>query len=518
MKPEPLRPSMAMALIAGTILFGVLLACARLLQTRSTAWWSVSSAGLYTAVAQSPLASETALPLQAAVPAGPGGTPTPDPPHTLPAIRLEPDTHLVQVGETLNAIAQQYGVSLAMLIEANGLTNPNLLEVGQTLTIPVATPQGRGPEFKIVPDSELVYGPWGNTLNIDQFIQSRGGYLASYREELEGTMQTGSQVVARVAQDFSVNPRLLLAVLEYQSGWVTQASPPPETLMYPIGIRDSWREGLYLQLAWAANNLNRGYYLWRVNGIAVWLLADGSVVPVSPTINAGTAGVQFFFSQLFGRADWEQAVSNQGLFQVYEQLFGYPFQYAVEPLIPPDLAQPNLQLPFEAGKQWAYTGGPHGGWGDGSAWAALDFAPPSDALGCIPSDEWVTAITDGLIVRSASGAVVQDLDGDGLEGTGWTILYMHIETRDRVPAGAYVRAGEWIGHPSCEGGVSTGTHLHLARRYNGEWIPADQPNLSFVLDGWVSNGYGNEYDGFLLRDGVRIEAYAGRSPDNVIYR
>jgi len=30
-------------------------------------------------------------------------------------------------------------------------------------------------------------------------------------------------------------------------------------------------------------------------------------------------------------------------------------------------------------------------------------------------------------------------DGDGLEQTGWTILYMHVETRDRVQPGRLCR-------------------------------------------------------------------------------
>ena len=176
-----------------------------------------------------------------------------------------------------------------------------------------------------------------------------------------------------------------------------------------------------------------------------------------------------------------------------------------------------MQLPFEPGNVWAFTGGPHGGWAEGSAWAALDFAPPGDAVGCVQSDDWVVAVADGVIVRAGNGAVIQDLDGDGFEQTGWIVLYMHIETRGRVQPGTRLRAGEHIGHPSCEGGVSTGTHVHLARRYNGEWIPVDQ-FIPFNLDGWISSGNGIEYDGYLTRNGVSIEAYAGRSPNNGIER
>jgi murein DD-endopeptidase MepM/ murein hydrolase activator NlpD len=129
----------------------------------------------------------------------------------------------------------------------------------------------------------------------------------------------------------------------------------------------------------------------------------------------------------------------------------------------------------------------------------------------------VVAAAEGLIVRADRGAVVQDLDGDGSEHTGWTILYMHIRSDQRVEVGSFLRAGEKIGHPSCEGGFSTGTHLHIARRYNGEWIPADQ-DLPFNLDGWISAGVGSEYDGFLKRNGQSIEAWNGRSAENEIKR
>jgi murein DD-endopeptidase MepM/ murein hydrolase activator NlpD len=215
-------------------------------------------------------------------------------------------------------------------------------------------------------------------------------------------------------------------------------------------------------------------------------------------------------------------VSVDGIFTTFSSFFGHPFDYAIEPLIPEDIEQPAMQLPFEENVDWAFTGGPHGGWGDGSAWAGLDFAPGGEGLGCIPSDLWVVAVTDGLITRSDQGRVIQDLDNDGNEGTGWVVLYMHIEARDRVHPNTFLKAGERIGHPSCEGGYSTGTHTHLARRYNGEWIPADQTQAEFgypfVMDGWVSSGNGIEYDGFLERNGESIEAWEGFYPENTIHR
>jgi LasA protease len=254
-----------------------------------------------------------------------------------------------------------------------------------------------------------------------------------------------------------------------------------------------------------------------VNGVAAWILADGAVIPVNTTINAGTAGVQQFFALLDDRANWQTAISEAGLYKTYETFFGYPFDYTIEPLVPAGILQPKMQLPFEKSVPWAFTGGPHGGWGDGSAWAALDFAPPDETLGCGQSDLWVVAIADGLVVRSRNGEVVQDLDGDGSEQTGWTILYMHMEIRDRVAEGTMLKAGQRIGHPSCEGGYATATHLHLARRYNGVWIPADQ-TLPFALDGWASRGTGIEYDGYLERNGKSVVAWDGVIETNIIQR
>ncbi|MBI3152947.1 MAG: hypothetical protein HYZ21_12490, partial [Chloroflexi bacterium] len=74
-----------------------------------------------------------------------------------------------------------------------------------------------------------------------------------------------------------------------------------------------------------------------------------------------------------------------------------------------------------------------------------------------------------------------------------------------------------IGHPSCEGGVSNAAHVHLARRFNGEWIAADGP-IPFSMNGWVSSGDGIEYNGFLTRGSQSIEAWDSANDFNLVSR
>jgi LysM repeat protein len=57
-------------------------------------------------------------------------------------------TYTVQPGDYLSAIATRYGVSSDALAAANGLSNPNLLYSGQTLTIPGAAPVKSDPPVK----------------------------------------------------------------------------------------------------------------------------------------------------------------------------------------------------------------------------------------------------------------------------------------------------------------------------------------------------------------------------------
>jgi hypothetical protein len=122
-------------------------------------------------------------------------------------------------------------------------------------------------------------------------------------------------------------------------------------------------------------------------------------------------------------------------------------------------------------------------------------------------------MADGLIVRTDTGSAMLDLDGDGDERTGWVIFYLHLLTESIPDVGTEFKAGDAIGYPSCDGGRSTGTHIHIARKYNGEWISADSL-VPFNLEGWVAIDGSKAYKGELVRFGktvVASEVADGRS-------
>lgn len=442
-----------------------------------------------------------------------GSAPAPQP--TATALVLTPITnpsppvlYYAQSGDSLEVVAARFGVDPLEISSPEAFPTEGLLKPGLLMIVPDRL-DTTTPASHILPDSEVIYSPSAVDFDVRSFVAAAGGYLSTYREWLGSTGWTsGADIVARVALENSISPRLLLALLQYQSNWVYGQPGNLAQTDYPLGKIDYDRRELYAQLVWAVNNISVGYYGWREGRLTDLNFSDGSSQRLAPDLNAGSAALQYYFAILFSGDGWQKAISAEsGLTATYEQMFGNPWLLAqtVEPLFPSALSQPPLILPFLRGQVWAFSGGPHGAWERDGAWAALDFAPSATEAGCTESFAWVVASAPGLVVRSERGVVVVDLDGDGYEQTGWALLYLHLATKGRVPVGTYVEAGDLLGKPSCEGGVSTGTHVHFARKFNGEWIAADGP-LAFNLGGWRAYSLGTAYKGYLERDGERIYA------------
>jgi LasA protease len=424
---------------------------------------------------------------------------TPMPTDTpLPTPTPAPYVHIVEAGETLDYIASSVGCSAEDIILANNVDNPASLHIGQRLALPSLTLPS-GPDEVLLPDSEFVHGPAYLDFDVEAFCATRPGYLGRYEEVVNGEVLSGPEIVETIARRYSVGPRVLLAMLEFKGGWVDDPAPTGIALEYPLGRTEAVQSGLLYQLAWAADQLNWGYYDWKGRGRQVLHLADGRNAQYAAGLNAATGGVQYFLAH---NATWEEWLTWCGdgpnsFIATYRRLFGDPFARSLGPVVPPDLEMTELRLPWERGQTWYLTSGPHGAWNNGSAWAALDFAPPGGHLGCEMAEEWVVAAGPGLVVRSAEGAVIQDFDGDGHEETGWNLFYLHVATQGRVPVGTWLERGERVGHPSCEGGFSTATHLHVARKYDGEWIPADG-SLPMILSGWRARA-ADAYEGSMTK-------------------
>jgi LasA protease len=412
-----------------------------------------------------------------------------------------------QAGDTLLAVAARFGVPNFEITSPQDVPNKGLFNPNQLLVIPNHLTE-IGPGGILMPDSEVVYSPSALDLDIDKYVKEKGGYLSTYKQYLSSGWHTGAEVIQRVAIENSINPRLLLSLLEFRSHWVTGQPAGPLEIEYPISHGPMMYQGLYHQLSWAVQQFSIGYYGWRAGILTTITFPDKTSLRMAPELNAGTVAVQYLFSKIENKDKWGAALYSPGnLSELHEKMFGNPWLRAqtVEPLYPTDLKQPVLELPYKPGASWSFSGGPHSAWGPDGALAALDFAPPSNFHGCAESIEWITASAPGLVVRSANGVVIVDLDGDGFEQTGWAILYLHVATQDRIPKGTWLKQDDKIGHPSCEGGMATGTHVHVARKYNGEWILADGP-MPFILSGWTTHAGEKPYLGELIKDTMVAEA------------
>jgi LasA protease len=425
--------------------------------------------------------------------------------------------YIAQTGDTLPALAVRFNTSEQEIRQANPIipATATTMPPGMPMKIPIYYLPLWGSSFQIIPDSLFINGPSQINFNTQEYLAGQPGWLNGIVEYAFDRTHSAAEIIDLVARDNSVSPQLLLALLEYQSGALTQAVASENDRLYPMGYLNRRQRGLYSQLSWAANRLNNGYYHWRTANPTSIEMEDGRLVRFDPWQNAATVGLHYLFNSLLSDAGFERAISPLGFAQTYQALFGNPWEQDV-PHIPGSLEQPLFYLPFQPGASWAFTGGPHSPWGSGEPFAALDFAPPLTDSGCQPSSEWVTAVSAGVVVRSETGQIMVDMDGDGDERTGWNIFYLHLATKGRVPAGTVLQAGDPVGYPSCEGGISTGTHVHIVRKYNGEWIQAEG-SLAFNLEGWVAHNGSQPYLGTLTRNTQVVVACTCSNAESFIH-
>lgn len=435
-----------------------------------------------------------------------------------PVIHESSIYYTAQSGDTLNTVAKHFNVELGQITSPEALPAIDLINPGQTLVIPL-TNENSLFMAPILPDGEVIHSPCASDFDLNEYVSQRGGYLTFLQQKVGNETLSGIEIIQLVADNHSVNPRLLLAFVEFRSGWVFRYDTNPN-ITHPLGLDIPNYEGFYLELSAAARMINTGYYAWREGGLSEVTFTDLRSQHIPSNLNAGSVGLLYLFSQLYPSCALNDVLYGEGGFiPLYTNMFGDPWecQRIVGPLMPGGLQPPMLELPFAAGETWALTGGLHPDWNQATPIGALDFAPVTGESVCAVSKAWVRASAPGIVSLSSNGLVILDLVDQIGEPTGWEIVYLHVAAQDRVAVGTLLNTGDPIGHPSCEGGASTGTHVHITRKYLGEWIGGNEP-LTFILSGYTALTGMPNFQGGLVSGANIITPRQDARQDSIIIR
>lgn len=424
--------------------------------------------------------------------------------------------YVAQSGDTLPILASRFGTTPQEIL----FSNPDIpkdittLPPGYSMKMPIYYKPLWGTDFQIIPDSAFVYGPDVVDFDLPAFLDLTPGWFKHYKVQIQEKNRDAAGMINYYAENYSINPKLLIALIEYQTGALSNPQRDASREAAFLGFEND-HEGVSLQVSFVAELLNDGFYRYQMGELTSITHLSGVLENIDPWQNPATVALQHYFALFLDGEDYLRAIGPDGLAKTFRALFGDPWQRNTT-VIPGGLTQPRFILPFSPGTVWAYTGGPHTGWGELKPYAAIDFAPPLPTQGCVETEQYALAVADGIVARTDPGTVILDLDGDGDERTGWTILYLHIAAEGRVRVGTVVKQGDRIGHPSCEGGIATGTHVHLARRYNGQWISAADQVLPFNLEGWIPVEGTAPYLGTLVRGNDVVTASTKSGPESMV--
>ncbi|MDA0243065.1 MAG: LysM peptidoglycan-binding domain-containing protein [Chloroflexi bacterium] len=182
------------------------------------------------------------------------------------------DIYIVKAGDTLGSISTTFDVPMEDIMEANGLTDPNLLSVGQQLTIPpvgglpTATPTATPSPTPPIAPSPIPTEPLTQGEVVIEINEVVG--VGNLTEEAVSIINTGSRPVA--LQDWKLRDGL---GIEYTFGQITLFGDGAGILVHSeAGISTS------LELYWGLQTA-----VWEP-GETVTLLNRDGVVQATYTI------------------------------------------------------------------------------------------------------------------------------------------------------------------------------------------------------------------------------------------
>jgi len=341
-----------------------------------------------------------------------------------------------------------------------------------TNVLPSPTP---GPtQAAFFDDQRLNYEPDFYAPQIQAFLERHPGVLQRIVVPVGNRRHTFAEALSGQATYYSVNPKIILALIELQSGLISDTQPAADQFAWAAGFRgeNGRRRGLQAQVRWAVKEIlyARRDYPRRV----ALTFADGATAPPPDTMTLAEYALARVLAPT--TTPGRLAALMERFRTTYTRLFDDP---RVAPVGWPMPAAPFLTRPI--GKVVPVTsffdhGGPFltrdGAAGVATYWGRRETDPIFAYNGhdgwdyaAAPPDRALAA-ADGLVAFAgnaddgcATGAVVID------HGNGYRTLYWHLDRVD-VAIGERVARGQAIGVIG-NSGCSTGPHLHFGVQYLG---------------------------------------------------
>jgi murein DD-endopeptidase MepM/ murein hydrolase activator NlpD len=343
-----------------------------------------------------------------------------------------------------------------------------------TPTLPVAPTVTIAPAARFLTLDEIVYAPAFDSDAIERFLQDTDGNLPNLKVTVDGRRYPFSVALLGQTLYYSVSPKIILALIEYQSNLVTQAGLPDDRYRWAVGYRgESGRfAGMNAQIRWAVREL---FYARRDLLVRPPLTyADGVTLDAPSALD----DAQYVMARVLAPTipSGQIMVALTQYADVYVRLFG-ALEQSVSPVrVPPAMLHRPLasikpvtsffdhEGPFLTRNTsdgvttywgfvetntsaFAYDG--HDGWD----YAA---APPDPVLAAADGKVIFAGIADdGCNTR----AVIIDHDND------IRTLYWHL-SQVSVEVGQPIKTGETIGIVG-NTGCSKGPHLHFGVHHRG---------------------------------------------------
>lgn len=349
-------------------------------------------------------------------------------------------------------------------------------------------------------DGQFVYGPNVGNFDIKTYLEERHSSIAIYADDIEEW--------ARYA---SVNPMVILTILELKSKAVTSTVLTQEitdkAAGYPQSDFSTQVKNLSTDLALNFYNHLYTYGSRRPkNNLAPSSVSikfkDQSVITYSGNSSSGSYAIASTLAKLSIESDWQSVLEPtnlKGFLETYKTLFPKSDPLDNSNNINPVSLPPAdyFQFPFPVGETWVFNG-MHNFNGDGTFYgrpfSSIDFYNREGTC-ANPPTRYASAARGGTLTHCNGHYCWVEIN----HGDGWITSYYHLRNT-RADGG--VNRNDPVGQIACEvcaNGSASTPQVHFSLLYNGSYVDLDGVKLSFWT---IHTGDGSYGSGYIERDGV----------------